>query len=358
MSAVQDGLSRLDTVWRWWRGEVAALLPDRVRRWLDGGVTVIAIDLDGAGAVLRRFEDGRMSEIGRLPHFDAANLRAALAPYLAQSVLSRPSFALRLPDTAALRRTLSLPAAARRDLATLLDIELERQSPLDRAEIHHAYRVVEAGAGRIALDWRLVRKRSVAPALEVCREAGIDLAAIAFAGDDAPPDGGTLPVATGAARLLRARRAMVRGLLLLIAALLLAATAGVYQRNQSAADAFAVRVDRTRLAALGALRLEHAVAATRSRDALLLRERQKLSVTRILAETTRLLPQGSWLTAFSYGNGEVRLRGYSNAASSLIAVFDASPLFAGAEFAAPLVQAQSRDLEQFDLTVKLRGGLR
>jgi len=355
-------LSALDTGWRRWTGELAARTPPGLRGWLTSGVAIIAIDLEDGAVVLRRFADGEESHIARLSpeRFDAANLHAALAPYLSRPRYLRESFALRLPDAAALRRNLALPLAARRDIASLLDIELERQSPLDRGEIYHDYRILgtDRQTGRLDVAWRIVRRKSVDPALAICKQAGVDLAVVAFISDETPPDGGNFPVDAGASRLLRLRRWMMRGLLLLILALVIAVTAGIYSRNDAAAVAFRDRVEAARIAALPSMRLAHDIAAIRQRAALLLQERQRLTVTRLLAETTRLLPDGAWLTDFSYRDGEVRVQGYSNAAPSLIALFDASPLFTGAEFRAPLTQAQNGGQEQFDLAVKLRKSAR
>jgi general secretion pathway protein L len=350
------------TGWQRWRAEIAALIPAGLRDRLTSGGAVVAIDLEDNAVILRRFADGDVTEIARLPSaaFDAAHLRAALSPYLARPWFLRDSFALRLPDASALKRNLSLPLAARRNIASLLDIELERQSPVDQGEIYHDYRIARTDrpAGRIDIVWRMVRRKSVTPALEICRQAGIDLAVIAFTGDAAPSNGGNFPVEPRAALLLRLRHWLVRGLLLLILALLIAVAAGVYTRNQQALDDFSLRVDQARIAARASLQLQHEIDAARQRTALLLREKQGLSVTRLLAETTRLLPAGSWITGFSYQDGEVRLQGYSNAASSLIALFDASPLFTSAEFRAPLVQGQSPGQEQFDLALKIRKGAR
>jgi general secretion pathway protein L len=353
LTAVQMG-------WQRWQGEIAALIPAGLRNALTSGGAIIAIDLEDNGIILRRFTDGAVAEIARLPSatFDAAHLRAALSPYLARPWFLRDSFALRLPDATALRRDLSLPLAARRNIASLLDLELERQSPVDRDEIYHDYRILGTIAGRVDIVWRMVRRRNVLPALEICRQAGVELAVIAFTGDEAPSDGGNFPVVPRAALLLRLRHGLVRGLLLLILALAIAVTAGAYARNQQALDDFSLRVDQARLQARASLQLQHEIDAARQRTALLLREKQGLTVTRLLAETTRLLPAGSWITGFAYQDGEVRLQGYSNAASSLIALFDASPLFASAEFRAPLVQGQSPGTEQFDLALKIRKGAR
>ena len=361
-SRASEGLEALQTGWRWWWSEFAAALPQSLRNALTGSVSIVAIDLESDAVVLRHFAEDGVAEIARMPRaaFDAAALRAALSARLSRPWFLREPVALRLPDSAALRRELSLPLAARRNIASLLDIELDRQSPLDRSEVYHDYRILhlDRPAGRINIVWRIVRRTSVAAALAVCAQAGVELATVAFINDEAPPDGGTFPVAPRAARLLHVRQWLVRGLLLLILALLLAVAAGTYYRNQQAADAFSLRADAVREEALASRHLQHEIDAARSRAARLLRERRRLTVTRVLAETTRILPDGSWLTDFAYRDSEVRLRGFSNAASSLIARFDASSLFMGAEFRAPLTQAQGPEQEQFDLAFAIRNGVK
>jgi general secretion pathway protein L len=344
--------------WFWWRNELRALLPESLRTFFSSGVAVVAIDMEDQAVVLTRFSAGRTVRIANLPRseFDPQTLRAALSSSLARPWYLRDAFALRLPASLALRRDLSLPIGARRNIATLLDMELERQSPLDRGDVYHAYRIlnVDRASQRIEVAWHILKRASVEPALEICRRAGIDLSIISIMGDDVPPDGGNLPLSPRAVALLKLRRWLVAGLLALIVLLATGVTAGAYLRNQHAVDAFGARVDVERLAAQTSLALEHRIDTAVRREARLSDERRQHSVTRLLAETTRLLPEGGWLTEFGYRDEEVHIHGYSNAASSLIALFDASPLFSSAEFRAPLVQAQAPGQEEFDIAFKVR----
>jgi general secretion pathway protein L len=344
-----------------WCGEQIALaLPPGLHAALESGVSVVTIDLEENDVVLRRFAHGESSEIRRLPRaqFDARTLSAAMAPFQRGARLLGNSFALRLPASAALARRLSLPLGARRNIRTLLDFELDRQSPIDKSEVYHDYRVlnVDRSANRMDVEWRIVRRASVSPAVEICRKAGVDLAVIAFVGDSEPSDGGNLPVDTAAARSLWMKRHLVSGLLALILVLALAVTGGFYWRNEQASAALFVQVDQARLAARESLRLEHDIAAMQRHARQLREEKLRPTASRAIAEVTRILPDGTWATEFAFRNGEVQIHGYSNAASSLIALFDASPLFTSAEFRAPLTQAASPGLQQFDLAAKIRVG--
>jgi general secretion pathway protein L len=346
----------------WWRSELRALLPESLRAFFASGVSIVAIDVEDQAVALTRFSSGRAARIANLPRsdFDPQTLRAALSSALSRPWYLRDAFALRLPESVALRRDLSLPIGARRNIATLLDMELERQSPLDRGDVFHAYRIVnvDRASQRIEVVWHILKRASVQPALEICRQAGIDLSIISITGDGVPPDGGNLPLSPRAVLLLKFRRRLVAGLLALAVLLAVGVAAGAYLRNQHSVDAFAERVDGERIAAQSSLALEHRIDTALKREALLSEERRQHSVTQLLAETTRLLPQGSWLTEFGYRGGEVHIHGYSGTASSLIALFDASPLFSGAEFRAPLVQAQAPGQEEFDIVFKVRGDAR
>lgn len=342
--------------WRQLADRFTTLGMDGLPSRLEGTVPVVTIDADDETVVLRRFADGKSAEIARLPRaeFTPAALRNALSAELTRPWYLRDSFALRLPEAWALKRTLTLPLAARRNLNNLLDFELDRQSPLDRGEVYHDHSIVRTDARTMDVAWRIVRRKNVDALIDVCRQAGIELAVVALVSDEAPPAGGTFPVSPAAVRLLRGRRWTVPALVLVIALLTMAVVAGAYARNQQANDMLLAKVAATRSAAHSALRLEDGINATRARAAALVAEKQRPMLTAMLAEATRLLPDGTWLTGFSYSDGEVRLQGYSSKASALIAIFDASPLFSGAEFRAPVVQAQDKSLEQFDLALKLR----
>jgi general secretion pathway protein L len=344
----------------WCREQIALSLPPGLHAILESGVSVVTIDVEDTDVVLRRFAHGESSEIRRLPRaqFDTATLATALAPFQAGTHLLRDSFALRLPASTALARRLSLPLGARRNIGNLLDFELDRQSPLDKSEVYHDYRVLNAdrSADRMDVEWRIVRRSSVTPLVEICRKAGVDLAVIAFVGDTEPSDGGNLPVDPGASRALRLKRYLVSGLLAAILVLALIVVGGFYWRNGQASAALFAQVDQARVAARESLRLEHDIAAMQRHARLLRQEKLRPTASRTIAEVTRILPDGTWATQFTFRNGEVQVHGYSNAASSLIALFDASPLFTGAEFRAPLTQATSPGLQQFDLAAKIRDG--
>ncbi|HEY1707119.1 MAG TPA: PilN domain-containing protein [Rhizomicrobium sp.] len=343
--------------WQWWREQILAEVPDGIRSVLIPDDPVIAIELRDDAVVIRRIDGGRSSEIAELPRtpLDAAALHDTLAPFLARPWFLRESFALHFPETFALWKTVSLPLAARRNVHDVLDLEIDRQSPLGRDEVYFDYTVIRTDwqTALIEVRWRIARRKAVDETVEICRKAGISLAGIGFAGDEAPADGTTFPIEPRASALLRLRRWLTPGLAMLVVLLAIAVTADAYSRNRQAADMLASTVEQTRVQARGSAQLQRRIADARQQAIFLVRQKQNVMITRLLAEVTRILPKGSWLTELQYRDGEVRVVGLSNSAASLIAAFDASPLFSDAQFRAPLVQSQD-GADQFDLSFKLR----
>jgi Tfp pilus assembly protein PilN len=72
----------------------------------------------------------------------------------------------------------------------------------------------------------------------------------------------------------------------------------------------------------------------------------------ILRELTGLLPDGAYLTEMTYKDRVVEISGMAGSASQLLPVLEASPIFSGVEFSAPIV-AQGAGLERFRIRLRL-----
>jgi general secretion pathway protein L len=84
------------------------------------------------------------------------------------------------------------------------------------------------------------------------------------------------------------------------------------------------------------------------------REKQAyLPTVRILEELTHIIPDETFLTDFTLDKQKIRISGFSTSAASLIAVVDASPLFANPKFTAAVVKVPWRNGEQFNMELDL-----
>jgi len=72
----------------------------------------------------------------------------------------------------------------------------------------------------------------------------------------------------------------------------------------------------------------------------------------ILRELTGLLPDSAYLSELTYRDRTVEITGLAPSASQLLPVLEASPLFVGVEFSAPIV-AQGAGLERFRIRLRM-----
>jgi general secretion pathway protein L len=351
-------LDQLLAFWRWWRTELAALLPPSLREALRTADDATLIDVEPSEFVVCRRQGAVETVIARIPRdaFAGRALRLAvphaegLAAWFADPVI------LQLPAEDALSRPLRLPRGAARNLDDILKHEVVRQSPLDAADIYYDYRVVAAGRETLDVALRIIRREPVDACVQLCRDAGIALSAVEFADGGGRADGGTFPADAAAARVLRFRPRLVPTLAALVLLLAVGLLASIYLRGEAAAADLDDRVDAARSGAMVVEALQQKLDAANRQAAFLAQQKRNPAAVAVLATVARLLPDDAWLYEFELNGDEVRLHGFSAEAASLIALFDSSPYFADAQFRAPLMQGPTPGQQRFDLSVKLRKG--
>ncbi|MEJ1968870.1 MAG: PilN domain-containing protein [Rhizomicrobium sp.] len=313
------------------------------------------IEAREAELVVARRAGHREYTVARIPRDDfvARTLRLSVPQ---PSVLPADPVILQLPAAEALERSLTLPDGARRNLDAILRHEIVRHSPLDAQTIYYDYRIqtLDRAAGTLTVALRIVRREAVDALVQLASDAGIALAAIEFAGDEAHADGGTFPVDTAAARRMRLRPRLVPALATLLLVLALGLVAAVYLRGVSIAGDLADRVDTARTRAMVVERLQGQFDAANRQAAFLARQKRNPASVAVLATVARLLPDDAWLYEFEFSGDEVRLHGFSASAASLIAKFDSSAYFRDAEMRSPLMQGPTNGTQRFDISFKLR----
>jgi general secretion pathway protein L len=351
-------IGRLRTGWRWWVSTLAGLLPSGLRdAFSDRGDRIVIETGTDELQVVRRSR-AHETVVARIPRDEFAVRTlglsvpkpSGLARYFGDPVI------LELPPDSALVRALRLPRAARRNLDGILRHEVGRQSPIGAENIYYDYRLTGGDAEAIDLDLRIVQRETVDDNLSLCRNAGIAISAVAFAGDAAAVAGGTFPVDGTASRRLALRRYLVPMFAALVVVLGFAFVASVYLRGAAEAADLEARVDDARAHAVAVERLQRRLDAATRQAAFLTQQKQAPATVAVLATVARLLPDDTWLYQFELNGREVRLHGFSAQAPALIGLFDSSPYFSDAEFRAPLMQGPTATLQRFDLSFKLRKG--
>lgn len=335
----RDTAATAQAAFGWWTGELAAMLPARLRQRGEGALTVSP---SHAGLLVTRdTPDGP----------EAVDLAAGAAGRARTAVL-------RLPPDMVLARTVSLAQAAEENLHEVMSFQLDRYTPFERDEVHLGCRVVDRDrdAEAITVAMAVVQRTDVATLVEAAARQGITctkvaVAAEAFEGDgvhgDLPLDWGTQEDAAPPSRW--------PGLLWTVAAVLLAANIAVPLMQGHA-----------RLAGLqgelAAMRHEAKTVATLREEveqaaelaAVPVQRWQRTQLSDLLGELTRLVPDSGWVTQIEVSTSSVQLTGFAASANALIPVLEGSPLLGNAAFRSPVTQDAVHGVEQFHLSADLR----
>lgn len=358
-TAIKDAGRLVPRFLSWWLGELGSLVPAGLRRALAPRVDTLCFAFGGREIVISRYTEDGGREVARLDVAaqDAASQRAEVEAIVRAEATRRTAIVLALPARNALNKTLGLPLAAEQGLKDLLYFELDRQTPYRPEQVRYDYRVVERDpdAQRLRVELLVVPKDSVDRALDQAAEWGIEPAAITVEGLDDPGDPefdltgeGRHAGSSGTGRTLA-------GLLAISAAVLLAAAVYLPLNAQSRVAAEAEHAVQDAMVAAeqaSALRdeLERAAAAG---NFLIERKREAPMVTAILADLTRLFPDDTWLFELQIEGNQVRARGYSPSASSVLELVERGSAFRNAKFASPVTRIPNIDRDRFDLTFDL-----
>lgn len=349
---------------RWWFSQLAELVPGPIRRVLGARPDVVLVDLSGPEVRVLRCGAERCEEVGRFPAAPDGQVggeeESRVRRVLTKAGTGRHRTALRLSGEHALRKSLTLPLAAEGELSSLLYHQIEQLTPFRADEACFGYRVEnrDLKARQIAVEMTVVPRRFVDAAIEGAERWNLHPDIV----DVHTGDATRLP----AINLIADARAQsaslwprITGLLAVLALILtLIAVFIPAQHARARAEALLAQAAELRRASTKVLALR------RERDSLerqvrflVAKKEEARRVLDTLAELTRIIPEGSWLSQIRVDRKEVRIWGYSPSASSLIGKINGSNLFVNPRFRSPVTRAAGTAEERFNISFELRGSI-
>jgi general secretion pathway protein L len=332
----------------WWFARLADLLPQWLRRSASSAADAMVIapvgglgrDVDAVAIGLRR--NGKETPVGR---FDLA------APGLAE--LPRApggTTLLRLSGTDVLAKTLTLPLAALSELRQVLTFEMDRETPFRPDELYWNHRLGAADRqeNRLSVRLLLVPKASLAPLLGALDQVGIRPSRAEIA--DGPDAGSCLPFVGDGSRQYRNSSRLIRAAAVCCAILALAAVMTPFLHQEIALAALDRDIAIGRAAAAEADGLRQEIDRLSGSADFVQRERDKAGrPLAVLAATTDVMPDDTYLTEIQLRGHKVTLTGHSAAASRLIGALAAAGEFRNPGFAAPVTRIEALHSELFTI---------
>jgi general secretion pathway protein L len=364
MPSLRPGWERVRRQWRasplpaflaWWGGELRALLPVRWRSWFADGADWYLLQVDGDSWSLRR--RGHAESLAQWN--EAVEVMPARAFAMALQQVDREDLrvALLLPAVQVLRRSLSLPLAARDNLHQVVGFEMDRQTPFGVAQVYYAVRELQATApaGRCQVELVAAARAGVDPLLARLRAQGIAVDAVDVAVADDRLGVNLLPPEQRPRRVHPRRRL---NLILAAGVVLLLLLVGLEWRHNREvalaamqAEVAAMRGDAAQVASLRQQLQDNAGAA----GFLAQRKRDTVGMLELLRDATARLPQGTWLERFSVDNtGQIGMQGQSQQAAKLLDALKDSSVITDAGFQGSIQPDASTGKERFYLTARVK----
>ncbi|MDF2643420.1 MAG: ral secretion pathway protein [Pseudomonas sp.] len=280
--------SPAQSAWQWWLAELRDCLPKRLRRWL---------------------VHETVEQVYAWPLADTVPAPIAGARQI-----------LLLPPAQVLMQSLQLPAAAARNLSTVIGYELDRYTPFEAAQLYFVARQDSRSAAHVHVTLVAVVRERLDRTLAECAARGVrpDAVDVGAGAQRMGVDLLPMPLRPQQARSgHRVRRALIwlcAGLLLTCMLLWLNDRQRLLEEMQAE-----VQAQRAQVGEIQQLRQQ----LTNTRGAanyLLRRKAEQLPLSALLSELTRCLPADTWIEHLEINDSaELAFSGQSGKASALIA---------------------------------------
>lgn len=347
-------LVAVTSFFRWWRDELAGLLPSPLATpRIDAGRWLV-LDLNGENLRLLLERGGEREEIQSWPN-DHRNYEHVATVIRKSKSLLRCRLGLRLGLQTCYRRTHSLPPNIGRDITRILELDLERSTPFSSETVLTALDISrdKSKSGETKVVQYIVKRSYVSPALEVLDANGLKVLRI-----DIWDEKKTTPLPINF--LLdpiqldqsQKKNQRARQMTAALAIILLFCASEIYvARLGSSIEKLEARNAemRTRIS-----RLREGEKNKRDliqqRVALIELKNNEVSRAYVIEVLTRLLPDNTYLTDLRIEGRKLDFTGISATTADIIPIIEQSGLFADVKLTSPVTLDRRSGLERFSLT--------
>jgi general secretion pathway protein L len=265
-----------------------------------------------------------------------------------------------LPPGSFFQRSFGIPARARERIHTIARQELEHRTPFQAEDIHFGMALdpQQRDAQTLTIHQWIVRRDLVEAAT---RDLDLALAEISFVAPDAQQNGSLVPAISlrpDADHKASSTRRLILALAAAAGFLTCVDAVAFWWMQERTIIAVEVRAAVERDKALAVRRFEDEIARVQSALNALEERRQLPSTANLWRETSRVLPDNTWVTDWRRRKGSLSIAGFSAKATELVGLFEKSSLFGEASLDAPITFDALTGHEHFSLIIRTRADAR
>ena len=341
---------------RWWKRELAFLVPEKIKQFVNDKQSFIIVSPKDRQLILTYTRDGQIEPLVTLDR-GARDLKFQ-GLYEKDERLAKANIILRLTGQDAIQKELSLPVAAKENLYQVIAYELDRYTPFKAEQVYFAVKLL-AGMnepGQIRVMLILTTRELLDGLYEDVKALGLSPLFADYEGSannlDHLDDSYNLLPDRLRQKTANVPRLIYSALITLTCLLLVAVIAMPVWFEYQTVNALQLKADALEKDAKKVKALQSDVDAVIDETRHLIAEKSATPEVIVMLNTlSSLIKDDTWLSYAQYSDGHLQIQGESPAASTLIAVLEASELFVNARFASPVTQDSISKLERFQITV-------
>jgi general secretion pathway protein L len=342
----------------WWLAELAGCLPGRLRGLFGRNGRQLRITVAGDTVTFEQVRGKAMQLLGTL---DLLHPGLAGPDERAREILSAArhrgsEVVIGLPRESSLRRFVDLPSPALENLREVLTFEMDRHTPFRSDEVYFDCRVAshDTQNKRIKVDLVVVAKDLADRAIGLATGWGLEPDRLALAGAPEEEESfNLLPAKAGGGK--RGMSFGISGILLLapLAALGLAVHLPLKQR-QAMLEEGEVQLQQVRQEANDSDKLNKQFDAITQRSRFVQQKKStEFTITELLDEVTRILPDDTWLLHFVRKGQQIGISGYSEKPSALIGLLEESEMLSKVNFRSPVTADPKVGRDRFNISASV-----
>jgi general secretion pathway protein L len=352
-------LSNKSSIFEWWFQGLTILIPDKLEGLLSPKKSRVLLQLKKEQLIViwpETKENRTQSDQYVLQQ--PSDLKKLLKK-VNEHPSDRHDYVLSIPANKGLKSNLKLPVSAEAELASILAFEIDRQTPFTSDQVYYGYKVNSKDVANNALNVELnvIPKKMVDTLRQILIQIGlapqiVELAQLS-SNDSATLGINVLPREASSNK--NQRRFLFNMMLSALAAvLLLVAVTVPFIRVDSALKQVETDIEASRIGAqeVNVLRTKWE-AELKKEDFAVEKIDSRTSLTELLYELTKLIPDNTWLTRIHLKEDTIRLQGESSSATSLISIIDQSDQFNNTRFQSPVTSNNSTGKDRFQITSKV-----
>lgn len=345
-------------IYTWWRGEFLAVLPSAVARHFQrSNAPTLFVHCNDIGVTFE-FVMGAQKLVGKATawsDYSAASLQKHLQILGVKQ--SHYAVVLVLPRSNFFHRSLEIPFRSGERLDAISRQELAHRTPfrIEDVYVSTAIEAEDRKLGILRVCQVVIRRDLVEKALHRCN---LDLAQVAYVAEEGAGTAASISLQSKAegknSRLTRLSRRLAIAAVLLICA---DAVLFWWMRELAIAD-LESQIASVQEKARSVGDMERNVANVQKSLAALNTRRALPTAANLWRDTSRVLPDNSWVTDWRFADGTVSLSGLSSSATSLVSLFEQTPPFRDASLTAPIAYDSVFERDRFSLSAKTKADQR